>query len=166
MNLDVRNLIRKKILNQKVEMTLDASEIFKCYEDIKAEKPVTISGTVSMIGDILHLDIQVVTDLLLQCTRCVEYFTYHLELNVIEDFSTNESEEDDGVIFLEDDFINLTDVIESNIFLAQPIKKLCKESCRGLCQICGSNLNVSACNCQRLEVDPRLSKLKDLFFTD
>ena len=56
--------------------------------------------------------------------------------------------------------------MENNILLTLPIKRLCKEDCKGLCQQCGNNLNLSTCQCDNDDIDPRLAKLKDLFSTD
>ena len=34
--------------------------------------------------------------------------------------------------------------------------------CKGLCSICGHNLNVSECGCDRESLDPRMSVFKDI----
>ena len=38
--------------------------------------------------------------------------------------------------------------MRDEILLALPINPLCKESCRGLCPVCGGNRNVTACDCK------------------
>ena len=43
-----------------------------------------------------------------------------------------------------------------------PIRFLCKEDCRGLCQRCGRNLNEGECGCTQKEIDPRLEPLRAL----
>ena len=42
-----------------------------------------------------------------------------------------------------------------------PMKVLCKEDCKGVCQFCGANLNEGQCSCKK-PVDPRLEALKQL----
>lgn len=44
--------------------------------------------------------------------------------------------------------------------LALPIKPLCSEECRGLCPVCGNNLNVQQCSCPTEKGDPRLAALR------
>ena len=39
---------------------------------------------------------------------------------------------------------------------------LCSESCKGLCAVCGTNLNKDSCTCKREWQDPRLAALKEL----
>ncbi|NMA14219.1 MAG: DUF177 domain-containing protein [Clostridia bacterium] len=43
------------------------------------------------------------------------------------------------------------------------MKTLCREDCKGLCPICGSNLNIKQCRCERESIDPRLAALKNFF---
>ena len=49
-----------------------------------------------------------------------------------------------------------------NISIENDQKFLCSESCKGLCVVCGTNLNVSECDCDTEEIDPRLEMFKKL----
>ena len=40
------------------------------------------------------------------------------------------------------------DVLAEYVQLALPFKRLCSESCRGVCAGCGENLNTSSCRCE------------------
>ena len=44
--------------------------------------------------------------------------------------------------------IDLSIGIREAIILSQPITYLCKDDCRGLCPVCGINLNVKQCSCK------------------
>ena len=44
-----------------------------------------------------------------------------------------------------------------------PMKVLCKADCKGICKVCGMNLNLGACECDREVPDPRMSKIRDIF---
>jgi len=48
------------------------------------------------------------------------------------------------------------------VILSVPMKPLCKEDCKGLCPVCGANLNYEDCGHTQEKVDPRLLKLKEL----
>jgi uncharacterized metal-binding protein YceD (DUF177 family) len=59
--------------------------------------------------------------------------------------------------------IDLSEDVRQTVLLSVPLKLLCSESCRGLCQNCGANLNSGTCSCKETTVDTRweqLSKLK------
>ena len=43
-----------------------------------------------------------------------------------------------------------------------PVRILCREDCRGLCQRCGKNLNEGECGCDTREIDPRMEPLRKL----
>ena len=46
--------------------------------------------------------------------------------------------------------------------LALPVSVICQDDCKGLCTVCGQDLNEKECGCQRKVVDIRLAKLKDI----
>lgn len=65
------------------------------------------------------------------------------------------------VSYYQGDFIDLTPIICEQIILQIPIKVLCRDECKGLCQQCGVNLNVTSCNCKTGFRDSRLAVLKN-----
>jgi DUF177 domain-containing protein len=110
------------------------------------------------------------TTLELACGRCLESFT----LSVDQPFDLRyqpharntgegerEIEEDDlTTAFYENDEIDLGQLMREQFYLALPMKPLCSDDCKGLCPICGTNLNRGACDCSRNWDDPRLAALK------
>jgi uncharacterized protein len=109
------------------------------------------------------------------CVRCLELFAMdiHQDLDLLylhqsENVGPEDDEErelfdkDMAVGFYQDDKIDLKHMIWEQVYLALPMKPLCKEDCRGLCPQCGTNLNLSTCSCERETVDPRLATLKAL----
>lgn len=63
--------------------------------------------------------------------------------------------------------IDTTDIILDNdirdyALLSIPMKKLCKDDCKGLCPNCGKNLNEGMCNCKNNAIDERWIPLKNL----
>jgi uncharacterized protein len=50
--------------------------------------------------------------------------------------------------------------VRQHLVLALPLAPRCRETCRGLCPQCGTNLNTGACSCDRREADPRLEPLR------
>ena len=113
-----------------------------------------VSGRVEkLIDDKALLKFTLNGQIIYPCSRCLT--------PVIKDYSypfEEEFEVNGGVIHL-DDYIN------DCLFINGPSQILCKEDCKGLCPICGTNLNEQQCNCQEEqedEIDPRLEKLKEL----
>ena len=52
--------------------------------------------------------------------------------------------------------------MREQFYLALPMKPLCGDDCKGLCPVCGTNLNRGTCDCKRDWEDPRLAALKTL----
>ena len=84
------------------------------------------------------------------CDRCLSESTE----NQIHEFE----EEIDGAEIV-DDLIDISELVRDVLIASQPIQSLCKADCKGLCPICGQNLNDGECSCNRLSVDPRLAPL-------
>jgi uncharacterized protein len=112
----------------------------------------------------------------MECTRCLEGYRQDLDIGVDEFYrrsgmgalgadgrqlvGTEVLEEDEYVI--EEGTIDMNILVNDSVMLGLPIKHLCSEECRGLCQHCGSNLNLAECDCASEDIDPRLEVLKTL----
>lgn len=60
------------------------------------------------------------------------------------------NEDDDiGFGYYAGEQIDLIEYCIENLNLNFPQKLLCSEKCKGLCYICGNNLNESECGCAR-----------------
>ena len=51
--------------------------------------------------------------------------------------------------------------IRESIYTLLPTKILCREDCKGLCPVCGKNLNEGSCSCESEDIDPRLEALRN-----
>ena len=70
-------------------------------------------------------------------------------------------EEDVNTLFYENGLIDLDNVILDQINLSLPFKPLCGELCKGICPICGKDLNEGPCGCEVKRKDPRIQKITD-----
>lgn len=67
------------------------------------------------------------------------------------------SAEDINFSFYKGDEIDLGEMLVEQTFLDLPMVFLCRPNCKGLCKICGGNLNAKNCDCsekQKLEESP------------
>ena len=107
------------------------------------------------------------------CCRCLEGYRQpvNIECDLLyvpfnQNRDTGESEvetEDLSTSFYTDQLLDLGQLVGEQFHLSLPMKPLCDESCKGLCQKCGVNLNQGACACDRTWRDPRWSALEGLF---
>ncbi len=58
--------------------------------------------------------------------------------------------------------IELDPIVREQLLLALPGYPVCQEACKGLCSVCGANLNERECGCERRAPDPRWAGLEKL----
>lgn len=99
-----------------------------------------------------------------ECDRCtVDYKTsVKTSYQVVYFFSKEPlSDESDDLIYLnpEADQIDISREVRDYALLSLPMKKLCSDDCRGLCPVCGQDLNKKECDCPKSSMDPRWEPL-------
>lgn len=122
-------------------------------------KPINVTGNIEYDNEGIILKLLVNGSIKVTCDRCLEEFEYEFITPIDE--ILNETDEDYSYE-VEDDKLDLTKVVIENIELSLPMKFVCSSDCKGLCPICGKNLNYEKCDCQIKEIDPRLSVLNKL----
>ena len=90
------------------------------------------------------------------CDRCLEPAEFDIaseldeyylfEAPAEEDLSDDEDEVDFSLVG-EDNTIDLSEAIMAAVLMETPFVVLCREDCKGLCPICGANLNEGDCGC-------------------
>jgi uncharacterized protein len=106
------------------------------------------------------------------CSRCLRQYAFALDKQFefvlspdprTADKKVGELSRDElGLSYYSGEEINLTPLIREQVLLALPTRPLCEEVCRGLCGICGANLNFEACTCSTTADDPRLAIFRTL----
>lgn len=156
--------IQLKLIKEQIggvlpfEYELDLSELEPRMKDA-----VKVSGAVRNRAGVLLLDMQMDGVLEVMCDRCTKEF--EREVNVDYETAVVDhimGEECDDILVCEDDVLDLDELASQIFILELPSKNLCREDCKGLCHKCGTDLNVSTCNCAQQEIDPRLMKLREL----
>ena len=126
--------------------------------------------------DSVHVRGHLSASVRVQCGRCLEPFALPVDQDVDlfylphrNDARAAEEEEEDVelsdrdmvVAFYRGNQLDLGLMVREQLFLALPMKRLCREACAGLCPTCGVDRNTGQCDCPP-EADPRLVPLKKL----
>jgi uncharacterized protein len=112
-------------------------------------------------GILLQADFRAAIEL--ECVRCLADFQQTLKFNFTELYAFSQRYvTDSGLLMPETGIIDLTPVLREYILLEIPISPLCRPDCKGLCPICGNNLNESTCYHGEESGDPRLASLRSL----
>jgi uncharacterized protein len=121
---------------------------------------------VSKLLNEIHVQGNVSFSIVSPCSRCLDSVESDLksEINLtllphrpeIEGDEIGDYESYDG------NEIDLSGYLREVIAMSLPVKILCVEQCRGLCQNCGVNLNSATCSCEDEWVDPKLAVLRNV----
>ena len=164
MIIQFSDLISSKNRKKEVNITYELDPLYFDGEKIEAVEALSVVGNITSVGDVLTLRASIKTKLKLNCSRCLEAFIYPIDIDIVERFTNNkELHENEEIIFVDSDSFDIANVVENVIISTLPIKRLCTDSCKGLCYQCGKNLNEGACHCETNDVDLRLAKLQELF---
>ena len=135
--------------------------------DIVSRSPVKLH--VRNLGDKkLLLTGNAEVTLQMPCDRCLEPvdIPFKLEFDEELDMSKTESErtEDlDEQPYVSGYNLDVDRLLSNELLLNLPMKVLCREDCKGICNRCGANLNHTECSCDRSSPDTRMSVIQDLF---
>lgn len=112
------------------------------------------------------VDCSVKLTFVLPCDRCLDDVDYTLDLSFAREVVSPDytgGEVDDSQHYMEGYHLNTDELINDEILLNWPAKVLCRESCKGICPICGKNLNDGECGCDTFVPDIRMAAIKDIF---
>jgi uncharacterized protein len=98
-----------------------------------------------------------------ECVRCLNDCWQPLKIDFTDLYAfTQKTVTDTGLILPEDGKIDLGPSIRDEMWLSVPISPLCSPDCKGLCPVCGVNLNEIPHTHEEESIDPRLEVLKTL----
>lgn len=159
----------------KVEPEFEALMLSHSSYPVSYKEPFIL--TVSNVAGKLHIKGKTEIRLRMPCDRCLDDveipFSVQIDSRVLPDKASDGiggvSEQDseirdiDEFSFLDGCILDVDKLVSDEIVVALPTKVLCKEDCKGLCTVCGTNLNHSSCSCNRSVGDPRMAAIRDIF---
>ena len=162
MLLDLKPLFAGSRNELSVEHEMDLSELsFLGVKPLRS--PVAISGKIVSRAGIVESNLGCKVSYIGFCDRCLKETVLSYVVNINRTIvSSLENEENDDITVVPDMILDLDDFCYADIVMSLPTKVLCKDDCRGLCSVCGKNLNEGDCGCSKSEVDPRLAALAEL----
>lgn len=111
---------------------------------------------------------EIALTLSMPCDRCLEEVRrdFHIEVEDEFDMSVTAAqriEALDEMNFISGNSLDVDCFVYGEVLLNLPMKVLCSESCKGICNRCGTNLNHGTCDCDTRSLDPRMAKVLDVF---
>lgn len=162
MKIDLTDFFNGSVGRKEINYSVDLSSFaYAGYFPVKDE--VTVEGFISSKADIVSLSLDISYCFYGICDRCAEdlkkVFNIKIEKIIVKALQNEEDDED--YIVASDNILDIDELVSEEVSLNIPSKLLCKETCKGLCPKCGTNLNVNKCDC-KADVDPRMAALLQL----
>jgi len=133
--------------------------------EFRQASPLKVDAVAELRGSEIRVRGHLGTSLEASCDRCLgpvvipvhrNFDLFYRQVSTIARSEEIELPQDElEVGFFSGDGIEFDDVLTEQVILSVPMKLICNPDCRGLCPVCGSNLNVEKCGCPpTAEVSP------------
>ena len=145
MKLLIKN-ITEKLMEYTGEVVCE--RIDNNGDNIKFEDNIKFDGTLRKGMDFVEVSGKISAKFVTNCHACGEEAKSNIEFEI---FETYRREPGDSEYELIGDEVDFDEMILENLRLNLPIRILCKDDCKGVCLMCGKNLNRENCDCKREE---------------
>ena len=171
MKLDLRPLLagdRLLTFDYELSLDIDPEDTSSFLYGVRFPSPMKVKGDITNTAGYMRMRLDMSVDYEAECARCLTpvngEFSLCLEKTVAPRNLLGDLDEDklDDYAIIEDGFLDMDEQLRSQLEMEFPLRFLCRDDCKGLCQKCGKNLNEGKCDCVEKEIDPRLAPLQKI----
>ena len=153
MDIKVRDLTPSVRIYRLALSCEKLSSVLADRDDIRCLSEARVEVAAYRIEMTVYLRGSIETPVQINCSRCLGTFdseiTSQFEMALAKSKTGNRPVEDIGIGTYEGDRIDLIPICVESFGLNLPQALLCSPNCKGLCYICGAELNETACKCPR-----------------
>lgn len=118
-----------------VELELEASAWAETPEGVSPAGPLRLGLEFSVGGSRILLQGRARGSWTLSCSRCLAEHRVDASCELDETYPASEK------------ILDVSEEVRQAVLLEIPSRSLCRPDCRGLCALCGKNLNLGPCSC-------------------
>mgnify|MGYP005843201669 CR=1 FL=1 len=162
MDIDVSLILKKPGASMSFDVTGVVEDLDVPGGATPSSGPFSVKGVATSIGSGVYVEANATGSVKLICSRCLSPFDLKMDLSceakfVPEAQAAAEARDEDVEVFaLSDSRCDLDEMLRHEIVLNVPMKPLCREDCKGICPVCGKNLNEGDCDCPKDGAQPTL----------
>lgn len=146
MNVQLKELFDIVGERKDIDYSITADELGE-YEGYSFASDVAVKGVIENRAGVVTLKFSTVFTMSHTCDRCLKEFEREYKYDFEHTLVRSMQSERDDYIVCENNTLDLNELAISDLLLQLPTKILCREDCKGLCYVCGQDLNESKCNC-------------------
>ena len=121
----------------KEQATYEPSLLDMERDDIHIDGAFEVDAFITKVDEELVVDVDIHCPLRLTCARCLEEFRHEARADTIFSYTVGPT-----------DVVDITEDVRQEVILTYPMIPVCQPECKGLCHVCGRNLNVDPCSHQ------------------
>jgi uncharacterized protein len=160
MKYNVEGILKNDGAKIDIDVCKSDDELGLVLGDIKLDEMICCTGQIKNVSRVLNFNADLVINYNVPCGRClnkvIEKQEVLIDVNIPNIDETNDKDE----YCYSDGLLDLGIIINDSILTALPLKHLCSDDCKGLCDVCGKDLNFTKCNCTHEKIDERFAELK------
>ncbi len=163
MKVNISDIVKSDGASLSLDICETIADLNTITDGFLFDSSVAFKGRLVNVSGILKLTGKLKADYKTRCFRCLAELDETISADIKEDFIDREKDTDGEAYTYEGNFIDISKVLQDNIILNLPVRQICSDNCKGLCKLCGTNLNEKSCECREEEFDPRMQVLHDFF---
>ncbi len=168
LKIDITNIRREIAAEQSFDLKWIPGDMTWQGEPLRFRDPWHLKGRIFNEGDVLLLTADVEGNIILQCGACLESYVQDLDFPIEARLKSAPDQENPDYFVYKGNEVDLSEIVLEFLLSELPIRRRCREDCKGLCPVCGANRNDGECSCNgtkdpELTVDERLKPLRDYF---
>lgn len=156
--IDISRLKKDAADEQFTVLLPDFASGIAVYTDLR------LAGKIVNHSTLLHVSGLITAKAEFACGRCLEPYQAAIEVGLEVDCKAGVPDNDANleILWYQGECINIYEPVKQQLILDEPVTQICRPDCRGLCPICGGNLNIGDCGCSRETINPQFAVLKQL----
>ncbi len=167
MRLDISRALRTDGADFSFQESLDLSDVELLPGLYPFRKPVRVSGRVRNASGVVELTVRMEAGYQIPCDRCCR----EIERVLVSEGSylcgeTQDPDSEKELLPVNGHWIDLKELALGQLLPELPMQHLCGEDCRGLCPVCGKDLNEGACDCRQKSAHPGMEALRGFLDSD
>lgn len=148
------------------EGKIEDEDLNNLTEEFSIVEPIHYKGEIYRVQREYLVNADIKYTYTTRCDRCLKTIEKDAKTTLsgkLTHDDLDEFEEDENLLHYKNNKLDIEKYILMEVVSSLPMKSLCDEECKGICSICGKDLNDGECDCEKEDIDPRFEKLKNFF---
>lgn len=148
MIIDLKAIRQKGLCEKDFSFEIVLNDDLLTIPEAKFSKPCKAEVLCEVYPDKVYVSGKVSYGISAPCARCLAPASFDGEVEFDEEFRPVSYGGEKELSYAKD-IIDLKPLLEQLIITNLPYSVFCKENCKGICPVCGKNLNDGDCGCSR-----------------